>query len=134
MENASKALIIGASVFIAVLMVSVAMFVLNSSEGARKESEKTARSAEVVTFNDQFENYEGDGLSASRVRQLLQLIRANNAENGYGNSSESDIDRFVKIEGITSNNELKVNQLYSVEVTEYNINGYVSTIKIEESE
>lgn len=124
MENISTALIIATTIVIVILLISISIFVLNNSKGVQEENEKKVNSVEVKAFNDKFQIYEGDAVSASKVRSLIQLVKANNAE---------DDEKHIKLIGnATSTDKLNANDLYLVQITKYNELGYASEIKIQE--
>lgn len=133
MENVSKALIFSAAILITILLTTISIFVLNKSKGAREEAEKKVNSAEVVTFNNKFQIYEGEAVSALSVRSLMQLVKANNAENGFDSTTKVGEEKYIQLKGIVSPNVLNPNNIYSVHIVEYTESGYVSVILIKEN-
>ena len=77
MENASKALIIAGAILIAILLISVGILVMNSVNKPLDETANEGDSMAVRMFNTKFTNYFGKNKTASDVRQVLQLIIAN---------------------------------------------------------
>ena len=125
MENISTALIATVTMVIVVLLISISVFVINSSKGVQEENEKKVNSTEVRSFNEKFQIYEGEAVSASKVRSLIQLVKANNAQ---------EEDKYINLTGnATSTDKLNTSSLYLVQITKYNELGYVSEIKIKEN-
>ena len=83
MENASKALIIAGAILISILLISVAIMVLGSTNGIQEQMGSQMSAQEVRTFNAQFSNYIGTRKTAAQVRQLYQVKQASNANNSY---------------------------------------------------
>ena len=125
MENISTVLIATVTMVIVVLLISISVFVINSSKGVQEENEKKVNSTEVWSFNEKFQIYEGEAVSASKVRSLIQLVKANNAQ---------EEDKYINLTGnATSTDKLNTSSLYLVQITKYNELGYVSEIKIKEN-
>ena len=76
MENASKALIIAGSILVAILLISVAVLIMNSTGDTQRTVEDTAKSTATRSFNSQFIPYEGSGISAAQVRSLISAVNA----------------------------------------------------------
>ena len=81
MENASKALIIAGAILISILLISVAIMVISSTQGVQDQMGQQMDSTEKSTFNAQFTNYAGTGRSASQVKSLYEKVIASNAAN-----------------------------------------------------
>lgn len=80
MENASKALLIAGAILVCILLIGVGMLVFQSIGGTVDESMKQVSAQEKNAFNSQFQSYEGDRVSGSKVRALLNIVRSNNTE------------------------------------------------------
>lgn len=59
MENASKALLMGASILIAVLILSIATRFFNSASQVTKTYDSTMESSQISTFNSNFTKFVG---------------------------------------------------------------------------
>ena len=81
MENASKALLIAGAILIVIVLIGIGVIVVNSTNGMQEQASSSADSMAIQTFNSQFTAYEGDGMSASQVRNLISIIKASNATN-----------------------------------------------------
>ena len=105
MENASKALIIAGSVLIAILLISLVLFILKSTSGTTDQTQELGKTLEVQQFNSQFLKYCGDSVKGSQVRTLCEVIIAHNANS----ENSKNVNTISK-----KRNEIKTNQNYSV--------------------
>lgn len=133
MENASKALIIAGAILIAILLISSGVLIINSTGGVREEIQSSSDTLEIQTFNEQFTAYEGGLVSASQVKSLLLLVNANNSYYEFDNNTAVGTDKFIKVSGVVSSGLLYANKTYTVKVTSYSTNGYVSIITISQN-
>lgn len=78
MENATKALLIGASILIAILLISVGMRVFNSGANASKSTGTVMGATEKTTFNAQFTSFQGTQ-KKNKISDLVQKVIASNA-------------------------------------------------------
>lgn len=78
MENASKALLIAASVLIVILLIGVGMVIFNSIGSTTDQVGSQADAMAIQTFNGNFDAYEGSAVSASNVKSLINKVDANN--------------------------------------------------------
>lgn len=83
MENASKALIIGGAMLIAILLVSLGIVMFNSSKGTTDEAKRASETMSISMFNSQFTKYCGEKINGSMVRDLI------NYTNSYNNSKNA---------------------------------------------
>lgn len=81
MENATKALLIAASVLIALLLIAVGLRVFNSTKGTVESAQTTMDATAITTFNTQFSGYLGKLITATQANTLLQKIISSNAVN-----------------------------------------------------
>lgn len=124
MENASKALIIAGAILIAILLISVAILVINSTGNLTDRVGSQMDQMAKDTFNGQFTPYEGGNKSANQIRTLKSAVLTSN-------SSNLDLEP-IKINGKDANecdtSKLSNTAKFSVKL-EYN-NGIVSNIEI----
>ncbi len=114
MENASKALIIAGAVLIAILLISLTLIIIKNANPVIKQTEQVGATIEVHTFNSQFLPYTGKQVRGSQVRNLCDVVIANN-----GNSNQK-----VKLNGkddsdgiIGIKNSILLNKTYNVVAT-----------------
>ena len=127
MENASKALIIAGAVLIAILLISLTLIIIKNANPVIKQTEQVGATIEVHTFNSQFLPYTGDPVRGSQVRNLCDVVIANN-----GNSKNQKVklnDKGDSDDIITIKNGIKLNKTYEVKET-YATSGYIENISI----
>lgn len=79
MENASKALIIAASVLIALVLIVMAVSIVRSTQDTQDSVKTTMDATEIATFNNKFTAYCGTNKSAAQVKALANVVVSNNA-------------------------------------------------------
>lgn len=122
MENASKALLIAGAILIVIVLISVGMLIVNSTNDVTGQASATATSQAIQTFNNQFIQYEGEQ-KGSTVKNLYQTVQASNAANP---------DHTVTLNLPTSSSADLVNsKIYKVEISQYEA-GYVQIIDVTE--
>ena len=122
MENATKALLMGGAILIAILLISIGVLLFQSTDDIRGEANTSMSTAAVGAFNTKFTPYIGKGKSAEQTKALISLINANNA-----NSSHN-----VKMVDINSASDISSSFKYDV-LEKYDINGYITEISIQKS-
>lgn len=126
MENATKALLIAASVLIVIVLIAVGIKLLGSTQGVTNEVGKVSDAMGRSVFNSQFIDYEGNQ-SGAQVKALLNKAAA---------TWRGDSSRNVQVNSYSSANDIasyrstiNINSIYSVTV-EYDTEGYVCKINI----
>ena len=129
MENATKALIIAAAILIAIVLISLGVYVLGIGQEAIKGADMTE--SEIATFNAKFTSYEGDHVMGSKINTLLQTVATNNLTEGTDGKQVS-----VTIDGAdqgaitdAKNSRVPTGASYDVDWTP-NATGLVETITI----
>ena len=102
MENASKALLIAASILIAIILIAFAVKTINSTSGTQESLEQTMTAAEVTMFNNKFTKYLGDNKSPAEARALVNEVIAYNA------SVDFDKNKSIRVQ-ISKANSIKYN-------------------------
>lgn len=89
MENASRALLMAATVLVGVLIASVGVALFSSFAGSSKDIVDRIEESKISQFNNNFFKYYGESqeVTAHDVITMVNVARANNAE--YGVESES---------------------------------------------
>ena len=80
MENATKALLIAASVLIVIVLIAVGLRILSSTRGTTNQVENVTKTVEASIFNAQFEKYMGGNVKASEVKDLVRAVMQNNKD------------------------------------------------------
>lgn len=91
MENATKALIIAAAILIAIVLISLGVFVLGQGTTMVKENSDMS-DVEITTYNSKFEAFFGDNVSGTKVKQLINAVNQNN-------KSTNDDSRQITLTG-----------------------------------
>ena len=112
MENATKALIIAAAILIAIVLISLGVFVLGQgSTMVQENSDMTA--TQVTAYNSKWEAFLGTKISGSKVKQLINTVEQHN------NQAEDD-SKKIKLtnSNIDSVDEVQIGKTYTVKVDE----------------
>jgi len=136
MENASKAIIIGGSVLISILIVSLGIYIYNSTKDTTGKAEEATVSLEVQLYNQKFEKYfDGDKTSigqpilrGSDIKELISEAISSKADiiiniktlGEFGGDSEKTLSNALLI--INDNYTWHVNNI------QYDDNGRISKI------
>ena len=127
MENASKALIIAGAILLAILLISLGIFIFTGAQDTAKNT--GIQTQEISTFNASILKYEGKNKTVSDVRSLKnELVVANKKLNDLG-LPKIAIGTLDPAAYNTSN--LEESKKYTISVT-YGTNGYINNIGIQE--
>ena len=135
MENASKALIIAGSIILAIMIISLSVFLFNKFKDSTQNSVDMTE-AEINAFNSKITPYFGDAVQGSKVNSLLQYcLSVNMSAQNSGDTSRcitvKDNSGSIIIEP-TSSAYKRVptgNNYYGVKCTNYK-KGMISEITI----
>lgn len=108
MENASKALIMGGAILIAILIISVGIMIVNSTKGVTDQQDKANQLVTIESYNSQFSQYCGNRVIGSEVINLINFVETYKAR--YNTAPE--------LKGINTVSQVKPARLYTVEVTD----------------
>ena len=100
MENASKALIIAGAVLVAIVIISMGVYLISSNQKTVKIGAETADTVAIKTFNATFEKYSGN-IKGSTLKQLYIDVKTSNSKN---------VDHQVSINGVTDPGALSTAQ------------------------
>lgn len=133
MENASKALIIAGGVLIAIMIITLGLYIFQSA-GTLSQSyaERLAEDA-INTYNNKFLTYCMD-INAQNMVTLINLIKENNNKNQY--IQEMQVILFIDetpIDIYSISDDWKINIMtqeenYEFITVKYNEDGYISQI------
>ncbi len=130
MDNASKALIMAGAILIAVALVGVGVYLYQSAVGTVGTGVDALNAADMQTKNSAIEQFEGDNVSGTDVKQLIRKVNTYNQNNVFPEELTITMSGLDKV-----NNNYKITSTvprasgrYKV-VLSYN-NGYVNTITI----
>ena len=109
MENASKALIMAASVLIGVVIMSLAVYLFTYFSGSVNEMNSQIEQGQLQEFNNKFTSYEAKGktLTIYDVITVTNLAKENNSH--YGLIEQTDNNFYIKVilQGTSTSMELK---------------------------
>ncbi len=80
MENATKALLISASILIVIVLIAIGIRILNSTSGVTDQVGSTSSALETSMFNSQFEQFFGSSVPGTQVRSMISKIIVNNSQ------------------------------------------------------
>lgn len=138
MENASKALLIAASVLIAIALIAIGIKILSSTSGVTKQVDQVSSSLEASIFNSQFTKYEGER-KGSDVKALLRLIKQTNltlpdskkivldVAHGGGVWANQNVDNILNG---TAGYSIESNQIWEVEIKGTDSEGRINKVEI----
>ena len=130
MENASKALLIAGGILIAILIVTVAVYLFENYGSIGKSYDQTLQTTEIQKFNENFTRYEGrEDVTIQEIVTLYNYVEEYKEKTGaeitISGIGELDLDNPA--EAITNNQ----GELFSVTINNYDTLGRVNQIKIQ---
>lgn len=128
MENVSKALIIAGAVLLAVLALSLMIYMIISG-GDFLISSTSNEQNEVKTFNGRFLKYESSNDKKTSGEDIKQLLKDVNAIN-----NDEDDTNNIDLTGIKKSKEIRNNRDYNVTLSYSEETGKVNSINISISE
>ena len=132
MENASKALIIAGSVLLAIILISLGIYIVNKGQDAMDS--KQFDQAEVDAFNKQFLPYEGT-IKGSKLKALVNAVNTSNTNQGSKDASRivsisgTDMEAQDATTGIYRTSKIAATKSYTVEM-DLDANGFVNSITV----
>lgn len=135
MENASKALLIAGAILIAIMIISLGVFIFSRFGGTAKEMANMDEQ-EIRSFNSKITPYLGKAVSGSQVNALLQYclsvnMAANNSGETYKQITVNDGGNATSLATTdTTYNRVETGgKPYTVQGV-YDSNGLLTTITI----
>lgn len=123
MENASKALLMAASMLIGIILISLLVIMFRNSGNVSSSYDKTISQEEISVFNSNFTKYVGKNLTIHEVKSIINFAKANGV-NVTG--TIPTIENTLSVGGDNT-----VNQRIYTMTTEYdNVTGKISKIQI----
>ncbi len=121
MENASKALIMAASVLIALMIIGALILMFNGLSSYQEVGQQNTREDQVIAFNSQFETYNRKNVRGSDLYSLINRVVDYNRRKSTEGKGTNDEGQYLayepmtikftisSLEGLTADN--KTNQL-----------------------
>ena len=117
MENASKALIIAGAILLAILLISLGIYIFSQAQSVVNDSGFTK--AEITTFNSQFLKYDGEQKGTAVKSLITEVITST-----YG---QKKIDSNTN--GL-STSDIKASKTYQITLATDSKTGYINSITI----
>ena len=126
MENASKALLIAASILIAIALIALGVNIFDQSSEPTQELKGSMDTTAIATFNNKFLIYSGNQ-SGSRLKALANVVIAHNAtaedskkvKFGGETTGTKIIEKIAGIDNMT---------IYAVTIIDNTGDGYIDAI------
>ena len=98
MDNASKALVMVGAILIAVMLISLGVFLFTYARDNAESTTKMMDATMVSSFNEQFLSFCGTNIKGSSVVSLISKVKASNTQNpdfpvSINKTSAAQIDR-----------------------------------------
>lgn len=127
MENATKALLIGAGMLFAIAIISIAWATYTNITGYYQEEQKSLTSEQLADFNKEYEAYNRDNVTGFELVSLINKVINYNSSNavdsnwGYSNTDKNFQKMFVKFK-LTDENLIKgIDKVKLFNSSEYDI-------------
>ena len=112
MENASNALIMAASVLIAIMIISIGVILFKGSANFVKDYEEANIAVNLQNFNNKFEIYRNKSeLNIQDIVSVINLAQQINEETDVGHNSDLYIHVILDLEHIES---LRKGDIYNI--------------------
>ena len=139
MENASKALIIAGSILIALIVISLGVYIFSRFSGTEREKANMDEQERGI-FNSEITQYIGNSVAGSQVRALATTVRSMNANSlkkndtrkyvtMYYNDETNYIVRINNNKVETDIKKIETNKFYKVEC-EFGTDGFINKVKV----
>ena len=130
MENASKALLMAASVLIGIILISLMVIMFMNSGNVSSSYDKTISQEEISVFNSNFTKYVGRGLTIHEVKSIINFAKANGVDVVSDATSSIKISDTLAEASGTYKNTVKEKK-YNLIISEYDTDtGKISKIQI----
>ncbi len=124
MENASKALIMAGSILIAIIIISLGIYMFrNFSSSVEKEANLNKQ--QITAFNSKISPYLGESISGSQVNTLMQLVRTINVKA----NNEGDSAKKITVNGNDNISRYDTGKFYTVK-GQYNTSGLLTILEV----
>ena len=130
MENASKALLMAASMLIGIILISLLVIMFRNSGNVSSSYDKTISQEEISVFNSNFTKYVGKNLTIHEVKSIINFAETNGVQVDSDVTSTINISNTLSGAGGTYENTVKERN-YKLVIINYDTDtGKISNIKI----
>ncbi len=78
MDNASKALVMAGAILIAVMLISLGVYLFNVAKGQAEGTGQQLQTFQVESYNSRYTSYFGKNKSLAEVQSLVSLVNSHN--------------------------------------------------------
>ena len=127
METPSKAVLMSGSVLLAIMVISLAMYLFANFYQETSQIEGNVEESQIMQFNNQFTKYEGNNqVTIYEVLSMANLATQNNKQYQYEKQEATGENSYISvfldgkgyIEGGSSDLEKDIQERYSSYITE----------------
>ena len=129
MENASKALVIAGAILVSILLISIGVLIINSTNKMTDQVGSSSDTMAIQSFNAQFTAYEGTENTAAQIKELRSKVNASNAANNVTTEGQPKYIKFELSSEITSMTALLNTSRYTVNLN-YASTGYIDKVTV----
>lgn len=131
MENASKALLMGAGTLLAILIIFIAVRIFSSASDVTEAYQTKEVSSEVATFNTNFTRFVGAVVingeldESQHYAKIHDVVSVSNFAWNYNNKVtqnplDPDDERIIRINIVSADDKIKINNLQNYTQKAYN--------------
>lgn len=131
MENASKALLMGAGTLLAILIIFIAVRIFSSASDVTEAYQTKEVSSEVATFNTNFTRFVGAVVINGELDEnqhyakIHDVVSVSNFAWNYNNKVtqnplDPDDERIIRINIVSADDKIKINNLQNYTQKAYN--------------
>ena len=98
MENASKALVMAGSVLLAIMMISLAIYLFSNFGGVTSQIEQGVEESQISQFNSQFTTNVGkNNVTIYDIVSMANLATQNNKQYGFSKQTATGNNYYIAV-------------------------------------
>ena len=121
MDNAAKALVIAGGILIAILIISLGVYIWRLSGNFINQGEEERELERIKAFNQEYESYQRQALRGTDIISVINKIRNNNIKNSGTEELQISWEINLKQDLTDSNNQILLKKGQHTEETSGNI-------------
>ncbi len=123
MENASKALLMAASMLIALIIIGALILMFNSLSNYQRGETVTTKEQQVISFNNQYETYNRKDVRGSDLYSLLNRVIDYNRRKSTKGTGKKDEGQYLAYQPMTIKVKINNPKVFSIDETNRLIKG-----------
>lgn len=132
MENASKALLIAGGILIAILIVTVAVYLFANYGSIGKSYDQTLQTTETQKFNENFTRYEGrEDVTIQEIVTLYNFVEEYEKKIGIEDEITIKTIPYLDLSNPAEAIDKNQGQKFSVQIVGYDSSGRINNISIQ---